>query len=134
VVFEPQQAAEFIAGISSAVNGLLVHKKSSFLGALLGKTGRLARSHAGGRRNARARIATRPFDGEGVASRRTAVIGTAFSAIPLRRYHRAQGQGEEHRQRIPSLGQPAFDRHQQLYLRPARQASPSSGGVNERST
>src|SRR5439155_9388512 len=31
VVFEPLLAAGFIGGISAAVNGLLVHKKSSFL-------------------------------------------------------------------------------------------------------
>ena len=74
VVFDPQMAASFIAGLSAAVNGLLVHKKSSFLGALLGK--RIAASgftlvddatlpHG---------IATRPFDGEGVVSRKTPVI------------------------------------------------------------
>ena len=37
VVFDPQMAAGFIGGVSAAVNGLLVHKKSSFLGALMGK-------------------------------------------------------------------------------------------------
>jgi PmbA protein len=74
VVFDALMAAGFIAGLAAAVNGLLVHKKSSFLGALLGK--RIAPAQvtlvddatlAGG-------IATRPFDGEGVASQRTAVI------------------------------------------------------------
>src|SRR5205823_7288658 len=35
VVFDPQMAAGFIGGISTAVNGLLAHKTSSFLGALL---------------------------------------------------------------------------------------------------
>ena len=74
VVFDPQMAAGFIDGIAGAVNGLLVHKKSSFLAALKGK--RIAPEHftlvddatlADG-------IATRPFDGEGVASQTTAVI------------------------------------------------------------
>jgi PmbA protein len=74
VIFDPQMAAGFIAGLSGAVNGLLVHKKSSFLGSLLGK--RVAPKgftllddatlpHG---------IATRPFDGEGVASQATAII------------------------------------------------------------
>ena len=74
VVFEPQLAAAFIGGISAAVNGLLVHKKSSFLGALLGK--RVASPEVTLVDDATLEhgIATRPFDGEGVASRRTAVI------------------------------------------------------------
>jgi PmbA protein len=74
VVFDPQMAASFIGGLSAAVNGLLVHKKSSFLGGHLGK--RIAPEtitlvddgtlpHG---------IATRPFDGEGVRSQRTKVV------------------------------------------------------------
>src|SRR5438874_2298270 len=74
VVFDPQMAAGFIDGLAGAVNGLLVHKKSSFLGALKGK--RIAPEHftlvddatlAHG-------IATRPFDGEGVTSQKTLII------------------------------------------------------------
>jgi PmbA protein len=74
VVFDPQMTAGFIAGLSGAVNGLLVHKRSSFLAPLLGK--RIAPPHVtlvddatleGG-------IGTRPFDGEGVASQRTEII------------------------------------------------------------
>ena len=74
VVLDAQMAAGFVAGLAGAVNGLLVHKKSSFLGSLLGK--RVApegftllddATLAQG-------IATRPFDGEGVASQSTAVI------------------------------------------------------------
>src|SRR5437667_298015 len=66
IIFEPEQAAGFLAGLSGAVNGDLVHKKSSFLAKLLGK--RVASEQvtlvddatlAGG-------LATRPFDGEGV--------------------------------------------------------------------
>ena len=74
VVFEPQLAAEFIGGISSAVNGLLVHKKSSFLGALLGKRVASPGVTLVDDGTLEHGIATRPFDGEGVASRRTAVI------------------------------------------------------------
>ena len=74
VVFDPQMAAGFIGGLAGAVNGLLVYKKSSFLAALLGKRvappgftllDDAALPHG---------IATRPFDGEGVLSRTTAVI------------------------------------------------------------
>ena len=74
VVFDPQMAAGFIDGLAGAVNGLLVHKKSSFLGALKGR--RIAPEHftlvddatlAHG-------IATRPFDGEGVTSQKTLII------------------------------------------------------------
>jgi PmbA protein len=74
VVFDPQMAASFIAGLSSAVNGLLVHKKSSFLGALLGK--RIASTGVTLVDDATLPhgIGSRPFDGEGVVSRRTAVI------------------------------------------------------------
>ncbi len=74
VVFEPRMAAEFIAGLSAAVNGLLVHKKSSFLGAFLGK--RIAPETVTLVDDATLEhgIATRPFDGEGVRSRKTAVV------------------------------------------------------------
>ena len=74
ILFEPQQAAGFLAGLSGAVNGDLVYKKSSFLAKLLGR--RIASEQVtlvddatldGG-------LATRPFDGEGVVSQRTVVI------------------------------------------------------------
>ncbi len=74
VVFDPQMAAAFIAGLAGAVNGLLVYKKSSFLGGLLGKRvappGFTVLDDAALPQG----IATRPFDGEGVLSRSTAVI------------------------------------------------------------
>lgn len=74
VVFDPQMAAGFIAGLAGAVNGLLVHKKSSFLGALKGK--RVAPEHVTLVDDATLRhgIATRPFDGEGVASQKTRIV------------------------------------------------------------
>ena len=67
-------AAGFIGGISTAVNGLLVHKKSSFLGALLGKQVASRNVTLIDDATLAHGIATRPFDGEGVASRRTAVV------------------------------------------------------------
>src|SRR5262249_58907818 len=74
VVFEPQLAAGFIGGISSAVNGLLVHKKSSFLASLLGKRVASDQVTLVDDGTLEHGIASRPYDGEGVASRRTAVI------------------------------------------------------------
>ena len=74
VVFDPQMAAGFIGGLSAAVNGLLVHKKSSFLGALLGKRIAAAGVTLVDDATLADGIATRPFDGEGVASRKTAVV------------------------------------------------------------
>ena len=74
VVLEPQLAAGFIGGLSAAVNGLLVHKKSSFLGSLLGKRVASPEVTLVDDGTLEHGIATRPFDGEGVASRRTAVI------------------------------------------------------------
>jgi PmbA protein len=74
IIFEPQMAAGFLAGLAGAVNGDLVHKRSSFLAKHLGK--RIASEQvtivddatlAGG-------LATRPFDGEGVISQRTVVV------------------------------------------------------------
>lgn len=74
VIFEPQVAASFVSGIAAAVNGDLVHKGASFLGGKLGE--RIAAKTItvvddgllpGG-------IATAPFDGEGLPTRRTPVI------------------------------------------------------------
>jgi PmbA protein len=74
VVFDPQMAAGFIAGLAGAVNGLLVHKKSSFLGALKGK--QIAPEHFTLVDDATLPhgIATRPFDGEGVVSQKTSIV------------------------------------------------------------
>src|SRR4051812_48770814 len=74
VVFDPQMAASFIAGLSSAVNGLLVHKKSSFLGALLGKPIASPSVTIVDDATLPHGVGTRPFDGEGVVSRRTAIV------------------------------------------------------------
>lgn len=74
VVFEPGMAASFIGGLVGAVNGEMVHRRSSFLGELRGEKVAPATVTvvddgllAGG-------LATAAFDGEGVPTRRTAVI------------------------------------------------------------
>jgi PmbA protein len=74
VVFDPQMAAGFIAGLSGAVNGMLVHKKSSFLASLRGKTVAPAHVTIVDDATLDKGIATRPFDGEGVASQTTPII------------------------------------------------------------
>lgn len=74
VVFEPGIAASFIAGIAPALGGDAVRKGASFLGDQLGR--RIAPEFVslvddgllpGG-------IATTPFDGEGVPTRRTTLV------------------------------------------------------------
>src|SRR5215218_4169827 len=74
VLFDPMVAASFVGSIASAANGDAVYKKSSVLAPLLGKRlaskdvtivddGLLARG-----------LGTSPFDGEGVATRRTPLV------------------------------------------------------------
>jgi PmbA protein len=74
VVFDPMMAASFVSSIAGAANGDAVFKKSSFLAPLLGKKigpdhltlvddGLLPRG-----------LGSSPFDGEGVPTRRTAII------------------------------------------------------------
>jgi PmbA protein len=74
VVFDPRMAASFVGGLAAAINGNLVYKKSSVLGALLDK--RIAPTSFTVVDDATLAhgLATRPLDGEGVASRRTVVI------------------------------------------------------------
>lgn len=75
IVLDPTMTAGFIASIAAAANGDSVFKKASFLAAKLGKTiapeqvtivddGMLKRG-----------LATSPFDGEGVPTERTTIIG-----------------------------------------------------------
>lgn len=74
VVFDPQMAASFAANVAAAANGDSVFKKASVFAPLMGKTvgsalfslvddGVLPRG-----------IATTPFDGEGVPTRRTPIV------------------------------------------------------------
>ncbi|HUJ27022.1 MAG TPA: TldD/PmbA family protein [Myxococcales bacterium] len=74
VVFDPRMAAGFIGGLADAVNGLLVHKKSSFFCGLKGK--RIAPKGFTLLDDATLPmgIATRPFDGEGVTSQTTPIV------------------------------------------------------------
>lgn len=74
VVFDPRMAASFVGGLAAAINGNLVYKKSSVLGALRGQ--RIAPPFFTVVDDATLPhgLATRPIDGEGVGSRRTVVV------------------------------------------------------------
>jgi PmbA protein len=74
IVLDPTMAAGFISSIAGAANGDAVFKKSSFLAAKLGQ--RIAPEHVtivddGLRPRG---LATSPFDGEGVPTRRTTIL------------------------------------------------------------
>lgn len=74
VVFDPTMAAGFVASIAGAMNGDAVYKKSSFLASKLGQ--KIAPDHFtlvddGLRKRG---LATSPFDGEGVPTRRTPLV------------------------------------------------------------
>lgn len=74
VIFDPTMAAGFIANITRAMNGDAVFKKSSFLASKLGQ--KIAPGHVtivddGLRERG---LATSPFDGEGVPTRRTNLV------------------------------------------------------------
>lgn len=74
VILDPRMAAGFIAGLAAAVNGNLVYKKSSFLGALKGKRVAPEGFTLVDDATLEHGLATRPLDGEGAASRRTVVV------------------------------------------------------------
>lgn len=74
VVFDPTMAAGFVSSIAGALSGDAVHKKSSFLADKLGEA--IGQKHLtlvddGLRPRG---LATSPFDGEGVPTRRTPLI------------------------------------------------------------
>ncbi len=74
IVLDPTMAAGFIASIAGAANGDAVFKRSSFLASKLGK--QIAPEHVtitddGLRKRG---LATSPFDGEGVPTRRTPLV------------------------------------------------------------
>ena len=74
IVFDPLVAASFVGGLAGAVNGDLVFKKSSFLADKLGeRVGPEWLTIVDDGRRPRG-LGTSPFDGEGVATRRTPII------------------------------------------------------------
>ncbi len=74
VIFDPSVAASFVGSIAAAANGDSVFKKASFLATRLGeKLGPASVTIVNDGTLARG-LATAPFDGEGVATRRTAIV------------------------------------------------------------
>lgn len=74
VVFDPMMAASFVANVAAAANGDLVFKRASVLCNLMGK--RIASPHVTLVDDGRLPrgLGTAPFDGEGVPTRKTALI------------------------------------------------------------
>ncbi len=119
VVFDPMMAASFIGGIAGAVNGDAVYKKSSFLASKLGQTiaaptitivddGLMPKG-----------LATSPFDGEGVPTRRSAIIEKGvlktflYDAFTARKAKtRSTGNAARGYRSLPSIGT------HNLYLEP----------------
>jgi len=111
VIFDPSMAAGFISSVVSAANGDSVFKKSSFLASKLGQRvaaenvtivddGLLPRG-----------LGTAPFDGEGVARRRTPVIQngvlTSFlydSFTARKAKQRSTGNASRWYKSMPSIG------------------------------
>jgi PmbA protein len=119
VVFDPMMAASFIGGIAGAVNGDAVYKKASFLAAKLGQSiapptvtivddGLMPRG-----------LATSPFDGEGVPTRRSALVEKGvlktflYDAFTARKAKtRSTGNASRGYRSLPSIGT------HNLYLEP----------------
>lgn len=111
VIFDPTMAAGFVATIAGAANGDLVFKKSSFLADKLGKTiapasvsivddGLLERG-----------LGTSPFDGEGVATRKTSIVeggvlkAFLYDAFTARKANaRSTGNAARGYRSMPSIG------------------------------
>jgi PmbA protein len=74
VVFDPMMAASFVGGIAGAANGDAVFKKASFLAPKLGQQVAPKNISIIDDGTLRGGLATAPFDGEGVPTRRTAII------------------------------------------------------------
>jgi PmbA protein len=111
IVLDPTMAAGFVASIASATNGDAVFKKSSFLAAKLGKA--IAPAHVtivddGLRERG---LATSPFDGEGVPTRRTSLVEKGvlkaflYDAFTARKAKtKSTGNASRGYQSLPSIG------------------------------
>ena len=75
VIFDPTMAAGFISTIAAAANGDAVFKQSSFLAAKLGQQIAPAFVSIVDDGLMKRGLGTSPFDGEGVATRKTSIVG-----------------------------------------------------------
>lgn len=111
VIFDPTMAAGFIGNITRAMNGDAVFKKSSFLASKLGQ--KIAPAHVsiiddGLRKRG---LATSPFDGEGVPTRRTSLVENGvlkaflYDAFTARKAKtRTTGNAARGYQSLPAIG------------------------------
>ncbi|MHB8421045.1 MAG: TldD/PmbA family protein [Myxococcales bacterium] len=83
VIFEPLQAAAFFGGLAGALDGKRIHQKASFLAGKLGQRiapGGLSLVDDGLHLRG---LGSRPFDGEGLPTRRTALVDRGVLASYL---------------------------------------------------
>lgn len=119
VIFDPTMAAGFVASVAGAASGDAVYKKSSFLASMLGE--RIAPAHVtivddGLRPRG---LGTSPFDGEGVPTRRTAIVEAGRlanflydSATARKAKRRTTGNASRGYRSLPGIGT------NNLYLEP----------------
>lgn len=111
VVFDPRMAAAFVSGIAGAANGDMVYKKSSVFAPLKGKKVASANVTIVDDGVLERGISTAPFDGEGVPTRKTAIISKGrlenflYDAFTGRKAKaRSTGNAERSYSSLPSIG------------------------------
>jgi PmbA protein len=111
VVFDPMMAASFVGGIAGAVNGDAVYKKASFLAERLDSKIAPANVTIVDDGLMPKGLATSPFDGEGVPTRRTALVEQGilktflYDAFTARKAKtRSTGNASRGYRSLPSIG------------------------------
>jgi PmbA protein len=131
IVFDPLMAASFVGQVAAAANGDAIFKKSSIFAGRLGKKIAAERFSVVDDGLLPKGIATSPFDGEGVATRRTPIIERGilksflYDSFTARKAKaRSTGNASRGYSSLPSIG------FNNLYLE-AGEASPQEilGGV-----
>ncbi|WP_342380920.1 TldD/PmbA family protein [Myxococcus stipitatus] len=121
VLFDPLVAASFVSGVARAANGNAVHQQASMFAALQGQ--RLAGEHVTLVDNGLLPrgLATAPFDGEGVPTRRTPILDRGvlthflYDAFTARKAKaRPTGNAKRGYNALPSIGT------SNLYLEPGQ--------------
>jgi PmbA protein len=119
VIFDPMMAASFVGGIAGAVNGDAVYKKSSFLASKLGESIAPATVTIVDDGHMPKGLATSPFDGEGVPTRRSLLVEKGvlktflYDAFTARKAKtRSTGNASRGYRSLPSIGT------HNLYLEP----------------
>jgi PmbA protein len=123
VIFDPMMAASFIGGIAGAVNGDSVFKKASFLATKLEQTIAPATVTIVDDGLMPKGLATSPFDGEGVPTRRSPIVEKGvlktflYDAFTARKAKtRSTGNASRGYRSLPSIGT------HNLYLEPGARA------------